>query len=158
MSIIYDALKKVEKNIGKGSANKEEPKANNTNKPKPILIYILVILLGLYAGNMVIGLWTRPKAKPISSPTLPKVEVTNKIPTPVRIEKPAPAIETVRTREPTLTLNGVLFQQDQGYALINNRILKTGDVILGAKVEEISLEKVVLEFEGRKITLINASR
>jgi len=157
LSIIYDALKKVEKNVNKTSSDKEEPKNNNTKKPRPILIYIFVILLGLYAGNMVFGLWARPKAKPSSPPTISEV-TTNKISAPIQPIKTTLAVEPTQTRAPTLILNGVFFQQDQGYALINNRILKINDTILEAKVEEISLEKVVLEFEGKKITLINTSR
>jgi hypothetical protein len=158
LSIIYDALKKVEETTDKGSSGKEEPKAKDRCKPKPILIYILVILLGLFVGNMAISLLTRPKAKPISSSALPAVIPVNKIPAPIREEKTAPSLNPAQTREPALTLNGVFFEQDQGYALINNQILKVEDIIQGAKVEEINLEKVVLEFEDRKLTLINSSR
>ena len=160
MSIIYDALKKVEKTTDKNSSDKEELITKGTGKPKPILIYILVILIGLFAGNMIFGLLTRPKVKPaIPSPALPIVTPVNKILAPVQEEKPLPSPEPIpQIPEPTLTLNGVFFQQDKGYALINNRILTVEDTIQGAKVEEISLEKVVMEFEGRKITLINSSR
>lgn len=145
MSIIYDALKKVEK-----TADKDAPKPKDTSKAKPIIIFILVIILGFFAGNMLISSLTRSKFKPTVSPVLP-----------MQIEKPvlppAPA-EPVRSSEPTLVLNGILFEQDKGYALINNQVLKVGDTIKEAKVQEISMEKVVLEFEGRKITLVNPSR
>jgi type II secretory pathway component PulC len=107
---------------------------------------------------MIFGLLTRPKTKPITTPVLPAAIPIDKISSPSQEEKPASPSEPAKTPEPALTLNGVFFQQGQGYALINNQILKIEDTIQGAKVEEISLEKVILEFEGRKITLINSSR
>jgi len=159
LSIIYDALKKVEKNVDKGTSDNEETKTKDTNKPKPILIYILVILLGLYAGNFVFKFWTKSKTKAMPPAILESVAPASKIATPVHIEKPALRLsELVKTPEPTLSLNGVFFEQDQGYALINNQILRIEDTIQGAKVEEITLGKVVLEFEGRKITLLNSPR
>lgn len=161
MSIIYDALKKVEKTADKSSPVKE-PKIRNTRKPKPILIYILVILIGLYAGNIIMGKMTKPKPKnaPVIPPSLTSVRQHDVAPTPqpAPVEKPAPKHELLRTREPSLTLSGVFFENDKGSALINNQILKVDDTILGAKVEEIHLDKVILDFEGRKITLINARK
>lgn len=158
MSIIYDALKRVEKTVDKSVPVAETAKAKSTNKTRPILLFIFVIVLGLFAGNMLFSLLTRPKAKPMPSLASPAVTPVNKIDIPIQTEKPAPPLERIRTTEPNLILSGVYFQGKLGYALINNKILKTEDTILGARVESISLEKVILEFEGRKITLINAAR
>ncbi|MFA5286929.1 MAG: general secretion pathway protein GspB, partial [Candidatus Omnitrophota bacterium] len=109
-------------------------------------------------GKMVLGLFTRPKIKPLPSPVSPALTPIDKTPIPLEEERIVPPAEPVKTPEPTLALSGIFFQQDKGYALINNQILKVGDTIQGAKVEEINLDKVILEFEGRKITLINSSR
>lgn len=160
MSIIYDALKKVEGNFNKGAfGNKQEQvkKTRPKNKIKPVLIYILVILAGLSLGKLAVGFFTRPKIIPAPSfapaaeslnPVTPPLDTALK---PAEEEKPAPL-------EPVLTLNGVYFQGNEGYALVNNRILKTGETIQGATVKEIILDKVTLEFDGRIITLINSTR
>lgn len=159
MSIIYDALKKVEKNTDNGLQVNAEPTSKKLIKPKPVLIYILVVVMGLFAGNMIFGILTKPKVQPTPlSALIPTVTSVNNTPAAIQREEPAPLQEATKLPEPTLVLNGVFFQQDRGYALINNRILTVDDTIQGATVEEINLDKVGLDFEGRKITLINTSR
>ena len=158
MSIIYDALKKVEKATDKNAPSKEKSQSKGAEKTKPIFIYILVILLGLFAGNMIIGLSTRPKAKPILPYSSPAITPMDVAPLPLQDGKIAPPTKPIRKLEPILNLNGIFFQEDKGYALINNQILNTEDTIQGATVKEIKLNKVVLEFEGREINLINSSR
>jgi hypothetical protein len=156
LSIIYDALKKVEENFNRNASGNKEGQIKKTglkNKTKHVLIYILVILSGMFLGKMAIGFFTQPEISPASS-FAPAVESQNTVTLPlntplrpVEEEKPAPF------PDPLLTLNGVYFQKNEGYALINNRILKVGNTIQGATVKEIILDKVTLEFEGRIITL-----
>ena len=152
MSIIYDALKKVEKTTEKNAPAGSE--IRKFNKPKPVLIYILVILIGLYFGNTIFKKIAKPKTKPLATPTLIGIQAI----TPVNKTPAAPVQAEKTSTEPSLVLNGVFFENDKGYALINNQVLKIGDFIQNAKLEEISLEKVVLEFNGRKITISNGSR
>lgn len=44
-------------------------------------------------------------------------------------------------------LNGVFFSENEGYALINNRIVKEGDALEGVTVKRIKLDEVELEAE-----------
>ncbi|MBN2831551.1 MAG: hypothetical protein JXL82_04695 [Candidatus Omnitrophica bacterium] len=154
MSIIYDALKKVEKSFGKKTPEKNQTE-NQTVKPKnknnPALIYILVILAGLFLGKIAISFFTRPKIIQPPPSAMPVITPADIAP-PVEEEKPAPP------PDPVLTLNGVYFQKNEGYALVNNRIIKIGDTIQGATVKAVTLDRVILEFEGREITLINSTR
>lgn len=155
MSIIYDALKRVEKSASGTTADRDRLKTNPPNKPKPILVFILVILSALFAGNITYYLLMHPKRKP-TPPPAPVIAIPAKPPEPlVNEEKP---VAPLPAPDPTLTLSGVFFQHGKGYALINNRILEAGDKIEGATIKEISLEKVALDFEGRIITLTNSSR
>lgn len=55
---------------------------------------------------------------------------------------------------PTLILNGIFYSQGNNIALINNRIVKEGDLILGLRVTKIYHNKVELDADGQKVTLI----
>jgi len=161
LSIIYDALKKIEKSVNKSpNVEKESPAEEVKIKRnyRPALIYILLILIGLFCIGGVLYLLTRPKIKPPSSPTPALTVQTVGAPTSDTALDTIPEEKPAFIPDPTLILNGVYFQGNEGYALINNRILKIEDMIQGATLKEISLEKVTLEFEGRVITLVNSAR
>jgi hypothetical protein len=148
LSIIYDALKKLEKNENTPKAT--GPKKNN----KQVLIFILIILIALFSFKIASNLFGKPKVKPSAILATATSYVPLTPPSPVNSEEELP----VNLTEPKLVLSGSYFQGDEGYALINNRIVKTGDIIQGARVKEINLEKVALEFDGRIISLTNAGR
>jgi type II secretory pathway component PulC len=155
LSIIYDALKKVEKASGKNSPDKNVNKTNN--KPRPILIIIFLILLITFGINLSNSLSKRPKAKPAVS-SIPAVEPVQELLSPAQEEKPEALKKPAQVQEPILNLSGIFFEKKKGYALINNQILSVKDTIQGATVKEISLNKVVLEFEGREITINSYSK
>jgi len=54
---------------------------------------------------------------------------------------------------PDLILNGIFSSETGNYALINNRIVRIGDTILGVKVKEISSENVILDAFGKEVIL-----
>lgn len=153
MSIIYEALKKIEKNVNRPPSvekSAQDKGIQERKKPNRLLMYILLVLTGLFAVKTGFKLLSPPPPTILQADVLPlAAEVA---PKPVEEEKP------VIIPDPVLSLNGTYFQGEQGYALINNRIVKPGDTIQGATVKEINLEKVVLEFEGRVITLVNSGR
>lgn len=165
MSIIYDALKKVEQSHDAATeAKKEGRSARPPFKFKRI--YLLVICLGVLAGAAVIKFMPlqRPAAKPAAAPSAP---VTRPTPLPSTLPPPAsiPAQEAPKAPEPpepgvklrrlenSLVLNGVFYARDGAYALINNQIVRTGDIIDGAKVKRIGDNEVELEFEGADFKL-----
>lgn len=163
MSIIYDALKKIEK------SNSVTPKAEDklnapspSKKTKTYLLYILVVCLGAAIANIFFGFFTKPAkvnkvnkinkvvALPVLPPAMPPKEL------PPGIKKVPDAVEAKKQPELSpLVLNGVFFSQSQGYALINNRIVKEGDTVEGAVVKRIGLGEVELEFEGSVTKLSN---
>jgi len=159
LSIIYDALKKLDKNKGGNIA----PRANeNTPKPttgpkksnKQVLVVILVILTAVFSFKIAANLFPKPKVQPAAILTA----VTSHTPIPPFSSADSNEEPPASLNEPKLILSGSYFQGDEGYALINNRIVKVGDIIQGARVKEISLEKVALEFDGRIISLTNSGR
>lgn len=52
------------------------------------------------------------------------------------------------------TLNGIVYDTDDSWAIINNRMVRTGDALDGAKIISIEPQKVVLNFEGEKFDLV----
>lgn len=161
MSIIYDALKKVENKMDTGvTENKPKPKINI----KIAGIFILVCISGfLISGFLFKNYEKNLKAK---SPDLKNIALKTESPKPaVALESDIPDVEEKPSLEekdevvltaktpPELSLSGIFFSNDKIYALINNRIVKEGDTIEAAKVMKISKDSVELDFEGLKIRL-----
>ncbi len=128
MSIIYDALKKVENkaDLTKGTHVKR------TTKKRPYALYLVVIIAGLVLASFV----HKSGGKYFASAT-------------------KMASGEYKLAKGKFNLNGIFFSGDASYALINNQIVKEGDVVLGAKVSNILMEEVVLEKEGAKLRLSN---
>jgi len=160
MSIIYDALQKVQKNITEDAASPLQPKTTQgmpQAKPKtnPILFYIFVVCLGSALGNFAYNFFIhQPKKAVASAPVLPSVKQ------PVaaqNLNSDKSSNPETPLAEPSLVLNGVFFEQGEGYALINNKIVRLGDEIDGAKVKEIAIDGVTLDFNGKIIKLSSPS-
>ena len=159
MSIIYDALKKVQKDTGKENPvqpGTPPPAVKAKTKTNPLLIYILIVCLGLTLGNFAYKFFAHPKnivpAKNEPLPSQPKTP-----PAAPAIAQITPAVPPPPKPEPTLVLNGVFFEQGEGYALINNKIVRIGDEVSSAKVKEITINGVELEFEEKTIKLRSPS-
>lgn len=164
MSIIYEALKKTQNLIRadlKSALNSKSEKSKY--KIKIITLYTLVICLGLVIGNLLIGFLNHPAesktAKNIPMPAAPllKVEGVSK-PVEIISEEPklTPPVIKVEPGKP-FVLNGIFFSRDEGYALINNQIVKMGDTVDGAMVSRITADEVELNSSGNTIKL-NRSR
>lgn len=143
MSIIYDALKKVEESNSLG------PKvANKANKHKPN-IYLLYILIAVF-GFLTADLFTKPLLR---NQDTRMFRVLTKEASQPESNVPLPYYETAKEAKPSFILNGVFFSQEEGYALINNRIVKNGDLIDGAIVKGITSDEVELDSRGSTIKL-----
>ncbi len=141
---------------------------------KTCAIYGIAIILGLIIANSLFGYLSSPKclvkernipinyAKISSAASLkltPTLNSTLSIPlkglppssvTSVKNEIPNKVSEEKRA---ALVLNGIFIAKDNCYAIINNRIVKKGDVIDGATVVQITMEEVELETEAIKFKL-----
>ena len=156
MSIIYDALKKVETSLT-GDAKTKIAKGVKS-KPKIYLLYALMICLGLFIANIFYGRLSQKK------PVLKTTDIAGQPPVDKKEPYLAPTLPTaaleasVKEALPVFTLNGVFFSGGEGYALINNRIVKKGDKIERANVVQIFLDEVELELDGSIINLSNSAR
>lgn len=161
MSIIYDALKKVEAAIHRDSLATKTDKKEHKSKFKNYLLYVLVVCLGFFIANIFFGI-LKPSVMVKSQPLVIQKEA--QLPLPALVPKEEPTLDTSlsapteRRAAPLLVLNGVFFSENEGYALINNRIVKEGDAIDGATVLRIDLDGVECKFEDAVIKLSTGSR
>jgi len=168
MSIIYDALKKVEKsNNPDFKVETEKSNKHYSPKTKTYLAYALVVCVGLFIGNIIFGFLTKPAQSLVKNrPSVTKKPIVSRYKG--LAQKTLPAAPKVTPHTPPSTsadikkgpeapwvLNGVFFSENEGYALINNQIAKEGDVIDGATVKRISLNEVELEANGSAVKLSN---
>lgn len=152
MSIIYDALKKVE------NTTKDRKPLDSSIKPgkktgfSQYMIYALIICVGVFAAKVFFEFLAPVKTNQPSEKNEPK-------PLPVLVEeiKQQPKATPLQPKA-EFTLNGVFFSQGQGYALINNQISKVGDVVDGATVGSITIEGVELTRQDETIRLSTRAR
>lgn len=141
MSIIYDALRKIDESNSIISSTKINRKMNKSN----LKIYLLYACVAC-AGFFIAGIFWRFLAKSLPANNTPIAE-QNLASQETTVAEPKVDVK------PAFTLNGVFFSQNEGYALINNQIVKEGDVISGAIVKRIILDEVELEYAGAVIKL-----
>ncbi|MEI6631569.1 MAG: hypothetical protein WCL25_03015 [bacterium] len=154
MSIIHEALKKVEASTVQGI--KESPAKKIRPVFKIYILYLLVVTLGFISANAIFSFLTgpghktyTPANKPATQKIMPQATAKPQAPPPNQVGISAPQEES----HSELTLNGIFFSEQVGYALINNQIVKEGDKISGATVVRISLEGVDLKYEKSAISL-----
>ncbi len=151
MSIIYEALKKIEKS--------QSIKPGESKKPdkKDVILSVIAGIIFICAFVVFFNLISKPQSaalnKPPSSAPV-KEETQGNTPQALPLQAAAPA--SVK-EEAVLVLSGIFFEKDKAYCIINNRILKDGDSIEGAKIVKIMMEKVILDSKGKEIILTNSS-
>lgn len=67
---------------------------------------------------------------------------------------PSPSLNSSEDRlPPSLILKGIAHFGEENWAIIDDQIIRQGQFIKGAKVEEIFSDHVELTFEGKRFTL-----
>jgi len=153
MSIIYDALKKVQ--TGLKMENKKIPPV------KPVFLYLGIAVIGVLLAQFLFNFFapSAPSSKKLKvNVTALKVTPSVKQQAPLEkvVTQPQAAQQTVPVAQaelPSLVLNGIFSTGNEGYCLINNQILKVGDEIEGLVVEKIKDQEVELSNKGTIIKL-----
>ena len=57
------------------------------------------------------------------------------------------------SRTPDLTLTGIVYSPNGSYCIINNRIIKVGDTVQGARLLTVSQNSVRLDYQGQEMAL-----
>ncbi len=153
MSIINEALKKTEQYIHTNTTDKIQPQKTKLSA-KLFFVYALILIGGLFLSHIIFKLLGQKVVR-----TQPQKEVTaiaqtqqSILPTPLPV-KPAPLIEEQKKPEVNFILNGIFFSDNDGYALVNNQIIRENDSVDGAKVIKITSNSVQLDNQGTVITL-----
>lgn len=173
MSIIYDALKKVEESSIKEIKPQVDASERNRRGLKTYLLYGLAACVGLFAVNVLFTFLSRPKqivkVDRIDPAQVPKVPAPPAVQPRVPIQNQAPVQQPAQQTTPRaspvkmsskglLILNGIFFSENEGYALINNHIVKEGDTVNSAIVKRIGVDDVELEVDGENVSLTTAQR
>ncbi|MBI4974429.1 MAG: hypothetical protein HZC19_01230 [Candidatus Omnitrophica bacterium] len=154
MSIIQEALKKAQRKeaheIGPvkiGSASKKAP----SFKIMPIfiaaLITVSIVATRQFSTKPGFGLF-KNTAKVDFVETAPHQEIVYK-PIVEKVAKP----DEPHTK-PTLILNGIMYLEDGPQAIINDALVREGDIVKGATVIKINKDSVVLTLNDVEMTLI----
>lgn len=169
MSIIYEALKKVEKSQAtiasmiSDEARLRMPSYDKAARITRAFLPVAMVILGFFIANFIFELVTKPAFVPEKiRPQQAAAAAKQKEPA-IAAAAAAPVVNEHRqlavkiTREPMgqLVLNGLFFSENKGYALINNQILKEGDEIDGAIVRRITLDGAELQTQTSTIQLSN---
>ena len=156
MSIIYEALKKVEHKFRLPEAKKEQDKLF-------LWSAIAAIFLGFVGSGVAAVLLFSSLAKPVqiiqqTTPALirsdPYPAHPTSLPTPAfPIQLPNPIIPVRQKVADTLDLKGIMDSEGEKIALINSEILRVGDYINGARVIRITKNSVELVLKDKIIIL-----
>jgi len=160
MSIIYDALKKVEISNSKNTEGAPMPRKGLLSWLKVYALYILCICAGGVFISIIFSLSSElMQTSDIAKPK--KETVIKKDPLPIVKENippnntpaPLPPEPIEAQPAPSFILSGTFFSEGQVYALINQQIVKEGDLVDKAMVKRIALNEVELELDGSMIKL-----
>lgn len=154
MSLIHEALEKVGQEK-KGEKRKQisevlerdsiapsgtvpvEKEKNPFEENAKAIYWIAGVLMILFIAGMVYLL--------IRTPALPPAEEPTSL-------SPAATVPSAKLQR-GLSLTGVTRAGEEWTAIINNRLVRVGDWVSGARVEAIEDRQVTLDIEGRKVTL-----
>lgn len=148
MSIIYDALKKIETADRGAGEGIKAPQRIFRVKPKinSYLLQIAGICVGLGLIWLLSGLVKHSDNPPACIATMSKASAVKPL-----SQDAAPAVSDSFLN--SFVVSGVFFSENEGYALINDRIVREGDSINGAILRRIGLDEVELDNKGEKIVL-----
>lgn len=155
MSIIYEALKKVEHSSLKGlGKDRKEIKKKRVH----YLIYVFVVIVGFFIARLIFSISLGNPLVGTVGDKIKQNNISHQPYLPAVIDMPAvvevPLEKDQETLLPSrLSLSGIVYDGQSSYAIINNRILREGEFVEGAQLIRILSDNVELEFAGRPINL-----
>ncbi len=154
MSIIYDALKKVEESK-EVQASLKSGRLKHSNL-KYYASYAVVVILGVIVARVIFSF----SLKTVSWPAVIKPPEEKTVLTSVLAPDPqaviAPVVEEPKkiARYEKFVLSGIFYSDQDSYAVVNNRVVKAGDAVDEATVAKINSDNVLLRAaDGQEIKL-----
>ncbi|MCM8791947.1 MAG: hypothetical protein NC826_02205 [Candidatus Omnitrophica bacterium] len=157
MSIIYDALKKAEKNKTSSVINNKK-----SNKLPHYLIYLLMVIIAFFVGSFVFNLLNQLLLKRKDNSDLIKKEAIM-----VNPEKEIPSVmQEMNIIRPSLDnldnkdipfdipkLNGIFYDSVDPYVLIDNRIFKRGDCFKNYCIKNIFSDRIEMVIKSNNTVI-----
>ena len=177
MSIIYDALRKVDHKTKESPSPRPSPVSYNQPSSKKSNRTVLVIISIVIMAGGVAGIYLQlknaqkntslsPKNGPLASGyTHAEAPAEEPTPKPLRVAFPRfsfnrPELKTTQqapnvkiTDEGEFILSGIVFTSHKAIAIINGRRVSSGDTIEKATVSKIEEDSVELTVNNKKIVL-----
>lgn len=135
MSIIYDALKKVENKLELNGGKNLAADVKRIVRKKPVYFYFALVVAGITLASVAYNVITKSYLDRV-------VTISANEHGPARLGN-------------DLTLNGIFFSGQTNYALLNNQIVREGDAVMGVTVRRITSELVELDKNGVLYRLSN---
>lgn len=154
MSIINEALKKTGQYIRENEI-KNNPSTKTISPPSPLLIYILILLAGILVSKFIFSLLSQPQRHNLAynkNQNQPKTTQAPSASVTLPVAQEAPLENNTPTKQ-NFVLNGIFFSNNDGYALVNNQIVRENDLVDSAKVVKITTNTVELDSGGKIINL-----
>lgn len=138
--------------VGGADSQSHNPPAKIIPAPKPFLLYILIMLAGIFLSSFIFRL-LGDKIRTTQVPKKAAIAIQQPaILPPLHGESILPE-EEKKVPETTFVLSGIFFSDNDGYALINNQIVRENDLVDGAKVARITENTVEIDSAGKLISL-----
>jgi hypothetical protein len=155
MSIVNDALKKAGQGFEPGEKKSADPIKNvssaSDKKWTAIITVTLVIIASLY-GSLILykGISNSdPVAASYVSTNKPVAAVQSALNSIEKSTNPRP----MRSKD-AMKLSGIMYGDQGKWAIVDNRVVKEGDAILGGEITSITRELVKIEKkDGSELTL-----
>jgi hypothetical protein len=174
MSIINEALKKAGKETTLASQSPradqllkgivtEAPASRRTSKINWGPLFVLSVLV-LITGPIVAPVFSTPfKNLPTSfdrspdlsqAPIAPSVMSTRQAQFGIEeVSLPSGAVTASMAIPPNLLLSGIVFSSENSYCILNDKVVKVGEEISGARLVSIQSDSVTIDFQGQAITI-----
>ncbi|MCM8799906.1 MAG: hypothetical protein NC900_04195 [Candidatus Omnitrophica bacterium] len=157
MSIIYEALKKLQNSHQKEGFDKRIEKQKNFY----LFFYIFTVILGIIIAKYIFSLFNLSLTGRLES--MDKINITYQSQKPLEnlskeISFPEKKETASEDKDDTfqlseLKLSGILYDPLNPFVIINNRILKKGDCIKGVCIKQIFEDRIELDFNGKRLEL-----
>jgi hypothetical protein len=158
VSIIYEALKKVERNF------RRAPKAPAPEEKKSPALWlaIVAVCLGFVGCGIAIALLVSSLGRPMEviqkNASVAIRDTTSSKPRTAAaalpsFQFPSPLIPSRQKISDSLDLKGIMDAEGERIALINSEILRVGDYVNGARVIKITKNSVELIYKDKIIIL-----
>lgn len=143
MSLIQEALQKATR-----QPEVQEPAPKQDFEPSPASLKVRAVVAGLLI--FVAAFFVVQSLVPVISKWVPPKKAVSSA---KGMAKPSKLLSSHVFSNRSFVFSGMTTQDSEQYAIINDQIVRVGEVIDGATLNEIGDRQVTLNLRGKKITL-----